>query len=964
MFRPHLVLAAFVCISLLWSKAVLHANGSTDWMRGSGKQMELRLRGEVFDAAGRPATGATVTGSINSTADGQTLEAKVSGHRFEVWIPVNQRTIYSILLKATLNGTEQLAYKRLSSFALRQLAIDGIQITLQVPTRQVEVKVVDRGMPVSNATLKAELDYLTEQRSQTDENGIVRLKLLPDQTLTQLTAWTEDFRIGGYGFNRTPARDPKEDEHVVELSSCRNLKMRFEDQSGNAVPGVDFLLHVGTPAPNFNHVGQTENTRMRTDSNGEALYRWFPDWKAHIFNAESTSDLWYIGNDITTVEGKVIFKLTRSKLAERKRVSGTVLSSGTGVGGFFVSAQSFQSDQEGHSDHLSTFTNEDGTFSVDVLPDATYCSFVVDSKWVSNIINLIPYQSVGDKIINPELTVSAGQQVEVLVTTGPDRNPYPNLGVSFETEYRYSFRDGDEKRNGNGGPRWFLTTDATGRIRTPANLGKLNVSVYSPLWQIRESHDVSMGQPTRITLHREIEAKLNVKGQLVLQTGLDARIDDAAITIGALGGNSRDSQTLKSDSTGAFAFETSASPVGVFARTKDGLASGMIVLMGLEHPIELTLSRTLDYAGQLIGADGKPSVGVGVIAKVRVEGNQENTDNHFVGSSFEATSLEAITDQQGNYKIFGVPSQMKVSLSSVPLASSERRENLGDIWLEVNESRPIAVSKLGAAKAVETTIATRFEKIFRDSKLLGFPVMVILSDKSKSAAEFVNANFVDYKSNQEVASYLQFVVIRDSGSMKDSDATFLKDHHWQLPSEGRVFACVFDAAGGEKGRLEVDVTENDAIEEVAAFISKHLPAKVDAKKKWEEAFAEATRTNRKVFARLGGRYCGPCFLLARWLDDHRELLERDYVMLKIDGYADENGLIVANRITRGGTFGIPFFAIFDNDRALMIDSASPLGNIGFPSGYEGRKQIRKMLLATRSALSVGEVENIVASLRD
>jgi len=272
--------------------------------------------------------------------------------------------------------------------------------------------------------------------------------------------------------------------------------MRFVDQSGEAVPNASFVLYVATPTPDYNYMGQTEHTRMQTDSNGEALYRWLPDWKAHHFYAESKSDLWYVDQEKEVQDDVVVFKMTRSKIADRKRVSGTVRSSTTDVGGFLVPVQTFQADREGYSDHLSTFTNADGTFSVDVLPDATYCVFSVDPKWVSNITDLIPYQSTTDKITSPELTLSKGQQVEVFVITGPDRKPFSNLAVSFSTKHRYSWFEGKEKRNGSGGPSWWATTDAAGRIQTPANLVKLDVSVYTPLWQTRETHDVSLGQPT------------------------------------------------------------------------------------------------------------------------------------------------------------------------------------------------------------------------------------------------------------------------------------------------------------------------------------------------------------------------------------------------------------------------------------------------------------------------------------
>ncbi len=139
---------------------------------------------------------------------------------------------------------------------------------------------------------------------------------------------------------------------------------------------------------------------------------------------------------------------------------------------------------------------------------------------------------------------------------------------------------------------------------------------------------------------------------------------------------------------------------------------------------------------------------------------------------------------------------------------------------------------------------------------------------------------------REVASYLQFVVTRDKANLKASDTDFLKEHNWQIPVEGRVFACVLDATGVEEGRLEVNVTEKEAGEKVA------------------------------------------------------------------------------KRITRGGSFGIPFFAIFDCEEVLVIDSDSPLGNVGFSSGYEGSKHLRKMLLATRGSLTDADVEQLVARLAD
>jgi hypothetical protein len=120
-----------------------------------------------------------------------------------------------------------------------------------------------------------------------------------------------------------------------------------------------------------------------------------------------------------------------------------------------------------------------------------------------------------------------------------------------------------------------------------------------------------------------------------------------------------------------------------------------------------------------------------------------------------------------------------------------------------------------------------------------------------------------------------------------------------------------------------------------------------------------------VLARVSQRYCGPCFKLARWIDDEHELLEKDYVLLKIDDARDKNGVEVAQRLTRGQRFGIPFFAIFDQDEKLLVDSAGPLGNIGYPGGdVESRRHLRKMLLATRQNLTAAEVDQLVTSVED
>ncbi len=81
----------------------------------------------------------------------------------------------------------------------------------------------------------------------------------------------------------------------------------------------------------------------------------------------------------------------------------------------------------------------------------------------------------------------------------------------------------------------------------------------------------------------------------------------------------------------------------------------------------------------------------------------------------------------------------------------------------------------------------------------------------------------------------------------------------------------------------------------------------------------------------------------RWLDDHRALFEKEFVLLKIDNFRDKHGVEIAKEITGGKPFGVPFYAFYDADQNKLIDSVGPTGNIGSISGYEGKRHFRRML---------------------
>ena len=770
--------------------------------------------------------------------------------------------------------------------------------------------------------------------------------------LIRLTAWTNDFKIGGYHFNRKPPRDPAGSQFTIELETCRSQLIRVvDDVAKTPIPNLDFVLIVGTGPPNYQYVGQTPDCEMRTNGKGEAVYRWFPDWKSHGSYIEFGDPRWVKAGDRKTDHDAIVFRLKRSQFAARKRVVGRVASTGTSPAGFFVEMYSFQGEEDHTADVLYAFTDESGTFAADYLPGATYCINVNDARYVSNIIDLIPYDPANGKTNAPSLTISEGRPVEVAITAGRAKAPVAHQSIYLVTPHEY--------QNCRGGRRWSVTTNEQGKARTFALPGeKLEGSIYTPDWRAQASVDVSTDGITRLAFHRAVAEARKIRGRLLLPPNIVADLNEAVVELGSIDGETDERSNCKTNAKGEFSFDSKASRIGIYARTKDRKAAGVARFGDLDRPLDVTLQPTNELRGQLIGKDGRPVKKRAVHAAINVGKFDFSKPGQ---TNFVAATLDATTDEEGNYSFTGLPCETSINLS-VTLDGPDRETRSDEVYLLPEETRPRMVSRLGRPTR-KVSFAERYEGVLRDCRLSNFGAMVILYRPAEAAKQFVTANFMSHETTIEVAGFMQIDASLDRESDSDISA-FARSKNWPLPAKGKVFALAMDPAGHELGRIEIDLKDPASPKRAAEFIRQHAPAPADAREKWEHAFALARQSGRNVWVRISQRYCGPCFRLARWLDDQKTLLSLDYVFLKIDDWRDLHGAEVADRLTGHERQGIPFCAIFDATGKMLITSESPLGNIGHPEGFEGKRHIRKMLLATRSKLTDQQIDEIVNSLSD
>lgn len=141
-------------------------------------------------------------------------------------------------------------------------------------------------------------------------------------------------------------------------------------------------------------------------------------------------------------------------------------------------------------------------------------------------------------------------------------------------------------------------------------------------------------------------------------------------------------------------------------------------------------------------------------------------------------------------------------------------------------------------------------------------------------------------------------------------------------------------------------------------LTRHAPERLDARGMIKEALAEAAVSKRRVIVQETATWCGPCHMLARFLEHHRPIWEKDYLWIRVDQrwHGSEE---VMNGIKEGRRGGIPWFAILDSNGEVLATSEGPDGNIGFPSEPASIDHFLTMFRCTKQRIS----ENELATLR-
>jgi thioredoxin-related protein len=164
---------------------------------------------------------------------------------------------------------------------------------------------------------------------------------------------------------------------------------------------------------------------------------------------------------------------------------------------------------------------------------------------------------------------------------------------------------------------------------------------------------------------------------------------------------------------------------------------------------------------------------------------------------------------------------------------------------------------------------------------------------------------------------------------------YLEEGSKGLGGVGYPFLTVLDADGkvltGQKTDPLEEGDHHDPTK-VKKFLMKWRAEPKDADALVREALLRASSDDKRLFLAFSTPGCGWCHRLSDFLaqPEIAALLDRDFLVLKVDIRRMKNGEEVMNRYRPKESQGVPWYVILDAKGATKGTADASIGNIGYP----------------------------------
>ena len=609
-------------------------------------------------------------------------------------------------------------------------------------------------------------------------------------------------------------------------------------------------------------------------------------------------------------------------------------------------------------------TDEDGQFELRVAPDLLYMFAVQDQEWAAPVIDALVIRP-DEPVTELEFELRPTTRVHGRVTVGPDEQPVVGQRMSLRQAGRDLHNlEGAKLPNPEGSRRWVqpaiyrsAVTDEQGRYEFFIGPGQFTLSGPSQV------------EPQKFDVVDESEFAFDFASPRPESgpfTGMVVTGDPPEPVAGATlegiyraGAAGRDLR-LRTDGQGRFAGERQLHTVVIRAESPDGRQAGIVEVGPDDSDVTISIAPLASTRARLIDAptgEPLPDTEIRWGRRVHIGDDDAPWRTAWGGSTttdpagyFQTTGL--VVGQQYSFSVPRGDGTYGALPGFTPETSTTT--DLGDLRLEPPYEPPTLEERIERELAVRRPFEQRYNEALEQAGRLRQHLLVLFVDRETAVtSSWFELRFDDGQVRSALPNYqLLHVAVDADGAAELADRLAVEMDPSRLPIWRFSNALGEELETGEIPRL----AESDDVDRVAVLerLARHAPEPLDARKLMKDALAKAAVSNRRVIVQETATWCGPCHLLARFLERHRSLWEKDYLWVRIDQRwhgSDE----VMNEIKQGYRGGIPWVAILDSDAQVLATSDGPDGNIGFPSEQQGIDHFIEMIETTMQRMTETEV---------
>ncbi len=813
------------------------------------------------------------------------------------------------------------------------------------PALTHEVTVLSEGRPVQDAQVAGSGTGFKVQ-GVTGQDGKAQLRLPAGEPLERLSAWHP--QLGVSSVRDLNLRLPQHKTQLA-LREPGPHTIRVVDADGKAVGGIELLINVRPEDSGWIVVQDIEAAHVTTDALGTAIVPWFPRDKLKFVEVLLVEADWKI-DEID--RHQITAGITTVRVRRAQTVQGRlIMPEGASAQGILIGGYGFGPGE--HSDIPRGRAERDGSFKLRVFSEHGYILGITDLEWASD---LWTGEILKDNTATPAeivINVYPATPLTARVTRGPERTPVADAWVELSTDGQVKWLDAKgHSQSGTAGVSDWLRTDAQGIARAGVGKGKHGLRLSSGTWSQQQTLKVTAGDPVQVEFHRAWLGKRKITGRLML----DKAFYEPSPSLVAVAWTPDWRQAPlpaqpKVYPNGAFEAEFDAENLVLLFADPPNHRSGFVTAGLGDTTLTVAMEPTATYKGAIVDENARPL--------------PDRTLRIYMKQFFYEPVAAQRTDTAGRFRFAGLPA--KVPLQLTMDFKADHAAYLDDNHVfepgEVRENDHITPTRIGTPAPIArpaVPLAASVEKICRDAGSSHMHALVVLEGDASQHVLRVAGRLLDY---DQVKSVLSYVTLRVEAAQLKTDAASLAGYGWPIPGPGEI---VLVALKGNRELIASQRVRAEKIDPAAAagesFLKEHVPPARDALVMLAEARKEASASGRRVWIVDGGPRCGPCFRLARWIEDHHAVLEKDYVIVKVmEGLDDHAGEVIDKLPIKNR--GIPWHAITEPDGTILITSEGPLGNIGFPAGsIEGVRHLRRMLERTAKRLTPDDVDRLVKSL--